>query len=121
MRIVFVLSFFILFQLAFAESITCENEEGHCTFEKDVEYECICLWGMEARGSTYGELPTMDECLEKIYNECGHSCSNSAGRCKVDGKSFYCYCSDGRTEKGSEDEELVCETTLVDKCGSEKP
>lgn len=121
MKIVFVLSFFVLFQLVFAESITCENEEGHCTFEKDVEYECFCPWGIQSHGTIYGELPTMDECLEKIYNVCGHSCSNDAGRCRIDEKSFRCYCSDGRIEKGSEEKNLVCEMVLVNKCGTERP
>ncbi len=109
----------ILSSMLFAESVTCENDNGSCVFNEDGSYECLCSedsWG-EGTGvagspDSGGEatMPTQDECIEMVNEMCAlpegaQMCENDAGECYVmeDG-DYLCDCYDGSSSGGGSTE-----------------
>ena len=110
---------FILSSVLYAESVTCENDNGSCVFNEDGSYECLCSedsWGegtaVAGSSDSSGEvtMPTDEECLEMVDEMCALpegavQCENVAGECYVmeDG-DYWCDCYDGSSSGGGSTE-----------------
>ncbi|HNW82964.1 MAG TPA: hypothetical protein PKG52_08750 [bacterium] len=97
--------------MVYAESVTCENENGKCEFFEDGTMTCECTdfgtgsssVGTDPNGDEV-VMPTTEECLAMVEEMCGIpegavTCENPAGNCIVyaDG-TYYCQCLDGTGE-----------------------
>ncbi|MGI6393827.1 MAG: hypothetical protein ACOX2F_03685 [bacterium] len=114
-KVILLIAVIFSASLIFAESVTCENENGACEFNEDGSFSCECVdhgFGANGVGSTGGEgdytLPTQEECLATIEEFCGLpegtvTCENPAGKCIVSGNGdFSCSCEDGTDVWGGE-------------------
>lgn len=124
----------------FAETVTCESEEGTCTYELNgtVFHEyCTCNGGSYDKINNHSDsaaMPTELECSRNtdadVYCKEGNfSCKNDAGECNIDQNGEYiCRCfgvwsANGAVEGAyngtAEFVEESCGSKLVEICGTE--
>ena len=118
------------------ESVSCESALGQCTYtlsDESFSLECVCRdgsasgedWTNGEEGSAEFTLPTEEECKAELDNICkgvGLRCENEAGECILEENGDYeCWCFGfDRSRTGSKTfEEGVCDSTLVEECGTE--
>ena len=124
----------------FAETMTCESEEGTCVYEFDGtlfhEY-CTCDGGSYDKINNHSNsaaMPTELECSRNtdadVYCKTDtFSCENDAGRCSIDHNGEYlCSCwgvysANGAVEGAytgtAEFSEESCRNKIVELCGTE--
>ena len=113
----------------FAETLTCEAEKGGCTYTLSagsLSKECYCNDDTSSSSETSASaLPTEDECkaeANEICKNAGFKCKNEAGECVLEQSGDYecwCYGFDRRRFGTATFEEGVCDSTLVEECGTE--
>ena len=124
----------------FAETMTCESEEGTCVYELNgtVFHEyCTCDGGSYDKINNHSNsaaIPTESECSQNtdadVYCKTDtFSCENDAGRCSIDHNGEYlCSCWGVYSANGAvegaytgtvEFVEESCKSKLVEICGTE--
>ena len=117
------------------ESVSCESELGQCTYtlsDESFSLECVCRDGStsgedaaNADGNLNFTLPTEEECRAELENVCkgaGFRCENEAGECILEQNGDYecwCYGFDYPRSGQKTFENGVCDSTLVEECGTE--
>lgn len=113
----------------FAETLTCEAEKGNCTYTLSagsLSKECYCNDDTRSSDTTSASaLPTEDECkaeANEICQNAGIKCKNEAGECILEESGDYecwCYGFDRRRFGTVTFGAGVCDSTLVEECGTE--